>query len=416
MLIALSTIGINKYDVCDYCWRTEGQEGQVYRTALFPLAVDAFFHPDKLLLIVTEEARLHENYERIERRLGERLQPVQVPLGKTEDELWQIFDIVSDAVPEGSRIIFDMTHAFRSLPFVIFGVINYLRLTKRVTLERIVYGAFDARDTRTGEIALVPVFDLTMMVELQEWLHAVEDFNLRCEGERLANLLEDAQRRPWSSGQGSRDELPHQLKKMGGCIRDFSRSVRLLRPLEALNAASRAIGLARSIEQEAVRWAKPFRHILSRIVEELTPLSIAEVDSLDEQGLRSQLSLINHFLEKGLVVQAVLMEREWLVSWLAWRAGFERWRDREVRREMEEAMGLAAQRLYRGGGEKVPDPDWYVNLPEADNVTRLWSELTTLRNDIAHCAMNDSPASPQSIIERARDIAQKLEQLMISSK
>ena len=413
MLVALSTIGPTEYKIGNYQWGTEAGEIQVCCTDLFPIAVDAFFNPDELLLIVTSEAKNHKNYQKIEQALQGKLRPVSVPLGKSEGELWQIFDLIADAVPENARVILDVTHAFRSLPLVIFGVINYLRFTKGVTLERIVYGAFDASKAGSGEAAVVPVFDLTIMIKLQEWLHAVEDFHLRCEGEKLAKLLEDAQGRQWSSGQGKKDELPRRLKNMGRHMRDFSRSVRLLRPLEALNSAAQALELAEEIEQEAERWAKPFKHMLSRIAQELKPLAAGGAGSLDKPFLRSQLSLVRHFLKKGLVVQAVLMEREWLVSWLVWRANFGgSWRDKNVRREMEEAMGRAAQHLYRDGLTEASPPEWYKKLPEADTVTKLWNELTNLRNDLAHCAMNDSPAAPDSIMKRAEDMAKELEQLI----
>lgn len=321
MLVALSTIGPTTYKEIEYCWAPRGQEPQTYRTALFPLAVDAFFRPEKLLLMVTPEARTHENRCYIERVLGQRLQLVPIPPGRTEEELWQIFDIVSDAVPEGAEVILDVTHAFRSLPFVIFGVTNYLRRTKGIRLERIVYGAYEAKETGPDGVSRAPVFDLTMLVDLHEWLQAVEAFTVRSEGQKLADLLAEAHRRPWLSGEEGEGKLPRQLQRMAGCIKEFSQSVRLLRPLEALEAAARAQTLARQVEQEAARWAKPFRHVLSRLTDELSPLATGDARTLDEEGLRRQLSLIQHYVEKDLIVQAVLLGREWLVNWLAWRAG-----------------------------------------------------------------------------------------------
>lgn len=56
MFVVLSTIGIGKYEEIEYCWLHGGGGYQIYRTALFPLAADAFFRPDKLLLMVTPEA------------------------------------------------------------------------------------------------------------------------------------------------------------------------------------------------------------------------------------------------------------------------------------------------------------------------------------------------------------------------
>ncbi|MBE3582166.1 MAG: TIGR02221 family CRISPR-associated protein [Thermoanaerobacteraceae bacterium] len=410
MLVALSTIGPTEYKEIEYSWAPPGQEPRTYRTALFPLAVDTFFRPEKLLLMVTSEARTHENRCYIERVLGQRFQLVPIPSGRTEEELWQIFDIVSDAVPEGAEVILDVTHAFRSLPFVIFGVINYLRRTKGIRLERIVYGAYDAKETGPDGVQRAPVFDLTMLVDLHEWLQAVEAFTLRSEGQKLADLLDEAHRRPWLSGERGEGELPRQLQRMAGCIKEFSQSVRLLRPLEALEAAARAQTLARQVEQEAARWAKPFRHILLRLTEELSPLATGDARALDEEGLRRQLSLIKHYVEKDLIVQAVLLGREWLVNWLAWRAGNKPWLNRDTRQELERVLGLAARRLQEGDTEAVPS--WYDALPEAGAVADLWRWLTNLRNDVAHCAMNDHPAPSSSIRERAEELVQRLIKLL----
>jgi hypothetical protein len=199
---------------------------------------------------------------------------------------------------------------------------------------------------------------------------------------------------------------------MAQCLETFSRSLRLLRPLDALEAAARAQTLARQVEQEAARWAKPFRHVLSRFTDELRSLAADDARALDVEGLRRHLALIEHYVKKDLIVHAVLLGREWLVNWLAWRTGVEQWLDRMVRKELEHTLGLAAQSLQ---GEKVTLPSWYDALPEARETAKLWGWLTNLRNDVAHCAMNDNPASPVSIGERAKQLVQRLERLLTGS-
>lgn len=58
----------------------------------------------------------------------------------------------------------DMTQAFRSLPFVIFGVINYLRHTRGIYLQRIVYGAYEAKESGPDGVVPAPIFDLAMLL------------------------------------------------------------------------------------------------------------------------------------------------------------------------------------------------------------------------------------------------------------
>ena len=75
---------------------------------------------------------------------------------------------------EGDQIILDVTHGFRSLPMLIFVVAAYLRQMKYVVLERVVYGAYEAKDENYN----APVFDLTLMVELMDWFHGLDSFHV----------------------------------------------------------------------------------------------------------------------------------------------------------------------------------------------------------------------------------------------
>jgi hypothetical protein len=255
-----------------------------------------------------------------------------------------------------------------------------------------------------------PVFDLTVLADLQEWLQAVDAFTVRSDAEKLADLLEEAHRRPWLAGEREAKELPRRLQDMSRWLGTFSRSLRLLRPLDALEAAAEAQKLAHEVKQEAARWAKPFGHVLSRFTEELQPLAAdGDVRTLDKKALDRQLALIKHYVEKDLIVQAVLLGREWLVNWLAWQRKDEKWRSRKVREELERTLGSAVQGLR---GEKVTLPSWYKALPEAREAAELWGRLTDLRNDVAHCAMNDSPAPADSINERTKQLVQRLERLL----
>jgi CRISPR-associated DxTHG motif protein len=63
-------------------------------------------------------------------KLGHRVEWVDIPEGRSEQELWEIFDRVASAVDEGDTILLDITHAFRSIPMIVFAVAAYLRRTK----------------------------------------------------------------------------------------------------------------------------------------------------------------------------------------------------------------------------------------------------------------------------------------------
>jgi hypothetical protein len=125
--------------------------------------------------------------------------------------------------------------------------------------------------------------------------------------------------------------------------------------------------------------------------------------------MRKQLSLVEYCLRKGLIVQAVTLAREGIVSWTALQRGDGDWLDRNYReKSIEEALNRASRRL-RGQGDEVPE--WFDKLPNSQEVARLWDWVTQLRNDLAHCGMSKQAASIESIAQRVTELPRRLKAL-----
>lgn len=422
MRVVLSSIGRGPYKEVEYCWAPPREQPITYRTALFPLAVDRFFRPGRFLLAATPKACASDACRKIGEAVGDRFTLVEIPDGKSEMELWGVFEILSKAVPAGAEVVLDVTHGFRSLPLLFYGVLTYLGTSSSVRVERVVYGAHDAGETGPDGVTRAPVFDITVLADLQEWVHAVDAFRVRSDAQRLVELLEKAHRRPWLARESEDSAVPRRLQKMAGCLRDFSRSLRLMRALDALEQAERARTLARQVEQEAAVWAKPFSHILTSVAAEVDSLAMDKPSDLGVEALTRQLALVKHYVAKDLIVQGVLLSREWLVNWLAWRCGEADWLDLQGRRRLECALSRAARRL-RGQVEPEDEtekaaecasapPDWFEALPEAQEAAELWGDLTSARNDIAHCGMNTGPKPARALSETAERLLDRLEGLL----
>ncbi|NLO78427.1 MAG: hypothetical protein GX097_08090, partial [Methanomicrobiales archaeon] len=48
--------------------------------------------------------------------------------------------------------------------------------------------------------------------------------------------------------------------------------------------------------------------------------------------------------------------------------------------------------------------DWYMNLPWQEQATRLWGELSGLRNDFAHCGMREFPPRISRMDDKAKEL------------
>lgn len=314
-------------------------------------------------------------------------------------------------MPPHSEIIIDVTHAFRSLPLIVFNVASYLRRIKNVQVAQIVYGNWEARDS-SHDPPRAPVIDLTTMLELQDWLHGIDAFRRRGEADELSASLSKTQGQIWQTSPADiiNNDLPRKLKHTAAQLRSFSEALRLLRPLEVLQAAAELNNLLDTVQEEAKQWTKPFADILQDLSNEVNPLKVTRPSILNPAHLKAQVKLIHYYLKKDLVVQAVLLTREWLVSFLIWKqGGQEQWRKRYKRHSAEKELNCAAA-LQRG--ENATLPVWYNKFSESGELAGLWNEVIGLRNDVAHCAMNIQTQSASKIRSSIQKITARLDKLI----
>ena len=131
------------------------------------------YQPEELIAFVTPKVRSDRERElsQLEEALGDKFCPKDIPNGNSTEELWEIFRACEEVVDPEDEIILDITHAFRSIPLLVFIAASYLRQVKQVELKHIIYGAFDPDNPDSSDI-----FDLTPFVTLLDWTNAVNVF------------------------------------------------------------------------------------------------------------------------------------------------------------------------------------------------------------------------------------------------
>jgi hypothetical protein len=249
---------------------------------------------------------------------------------------------------------------------------------------------------------------LTPLLDLLDWLSGAEIFLQRSDATLLAERLRTVHRQAWQRQSG--EDLPTHLQRVANKLRSLSQALHLARPRDVMRHAHELLPMLTETASEAERWAKPFAVILEQIRSETEKFAHDAPDRLDKENLQKQLALIEHFVGKGLWVQATLLAREWVVSWVALQRGSGDWLDRKYREaEIEEALGEALKRLQQLSEEV---PDWFDGLAKSEEVARLWDWLGSLRNDVAHCGMRNDAAGITSIEQRVSEIPQRLKALM----
>ncbi|MGC8669280.1 MAG: hypothetical protein ACP5VE_14310 [Chthonomonadales bacterium] len=163
---------------------------------------------------------------------------------------------------------------------------------------------------------------------------------------------------------------------------------------------------------ETTRWAKPFDVIEAEVRKEIASFAHEAPDRLNPQNLFKQLALVQSYVDKGLLIQAILPAREWVVSYVLLCRGSGDWLRHADRKEAARALGAAAARVR---GEDAEVPNWFARLSRADELAQLWNRLVHLRSDLAHCAMIANAPKAQSIEQDAKTIPQELRVLLASA-
>lgn len=111
---------------------------------------------------------------------------VLTPFGRNNAELTEYFEKVREAlsgmiIPDRrTRIIFDISNGFRSMPMFVMMLVKYLNLISNTDIRySAYYGMFDAKfpaGKDDPQTLYTPLVDMRMITELTEWVNAISEF------------------------------------------------------------------------------------------------------------------------------------------------------------------------------------------------------------------------------------------------
>ncbi|MBD2389277.1 TIGR02221 family CRISPR-associated protein [Aphanizomenon flos-aquae NRERC-008] len=395
----LTVLGTGRYEKTCYTW----QEKQV-ETRYVAHALCEFFQPDQVTVLVTKEAK-EAHWNTLQEILGDRFQSqdVLIPSGKVETEVWEIFDAVVNSVEPNAKVLFDITHAFRSIPLLVLLAAAFLQKARNVEIVGVYYGAFDANREQP------PIFDLTPAIKLLDWLTATDKFLSTGSSVELGKLLSTIQKDFYRRGkQKTANVIPTKLKSFGDRIQALSRSIELIRPIDLITESAQLQNIPTSqLQEEVGAFAKPFELLLSQIQNDYSQFALNIDQSSPKEQLQKQFLLLRWYIAKNLSCQAILLGREWLISAICIADGTINYRDRIKREVIEKQLGQMIGANSNFNQEIVK----YVTSTE--KLGALWSTLTEYRNDIAHTQMRPTTISATTLEEYAQNkLVQGLSELL----
>jgi CRISPR-associated Csx2 family protein len=165
--------------------------------------------------------------------------------GFSETEIWEIFETVSDVIENGDELILDITHAFRFLPMLGVTLIDFLKVTKNITVKGVLYGAFEKLGVQAKVLSMpveernAPIINLLPLIELQRWTQAANIFNQYGFADGIFELTNESVKPVLAQTQG-KDELSKSLKSLGSILNTlianiFTNRGKVLKEFDATN-------------------------------------------------------------------------------------------------------------------------------------------------------------------------------------
>lgn len=396
-------------------------EPQEYHTSIVQEALCKYYYPEKVILFVTKGAR-SKNLPAVLNALSSfNVKVVDIPDGKDEEEIWEIFSIVTESVSDNEDIIFDITHGFRSLPFIALLSIAYLKDVRNITLSGVVYGAFEAGikiKTESGaEITRAPIFDLSGFVSIFDWMAGVRSFLYHADASVLKEQVKKISDDEFKKRKSRAGTQP--LLGLIGPLSTYAEAVRLSRPVEAISAAS----LIKTRFPEARSAIGSYTPALSPLIGKISDIESfavsGETKVLTDEIIRKQRNLIHIQLEMGLYQQAVTLGREWMVTVFLFYVGDgEKWLDKNTRYKAENTLSEAEGILRERKGENVRSSDtdknfkyldWFTGHKSFKELTGIWSKVSQIRNELAHCGMNPDSLQVQTLLYQVKKFSESLD-------
>jgi CRISPR-associated DxTHG motif protein len=370
----ITVLGTGKYEPVTYRWNDH-----TYETSFIQEAFVHWLKPEATCVLLTGGARAGQ-WQDLHQKLQGHTHTVEIdiPDGKNEAELWEIFEAISEVVQEGEEIVFDITHGFRSLPMIAMLTIAYLKQVKGVKVQYVLYGAYEARNDKDQ---VAPVFDLTPFADLLDWLAAAKMFTATGDSSELGQLIQEIQDDAYRNREAYGENLPRALKNFGAALAEVSDDLLLARVPNLPKSVINLIEKQKRASAEVSQWAPPLRLLLDKIAAAYAPFQ--------DDSLPTQAKLIRWYLDHNHIVQAMTLAREWVVSCYMQQRSLSR----------DDAEAELKQRAENH---------------EKDEIIQLWNRIRELRNDLAHCGFGRAEGqvlSAKSIRQNAKEVVKQIEQL-----
>ncbi len=363
---------------------------------------------DEIRIFLTEQSEEknwkdngHQNKENIglENRLKKmELKPKiisqKIPTGNNEEELWQIFDIISSSFNKDDEVIIDITHSFRFLPLLLTVILNYIKQIENINIRGIYYAAFESLGT-FGQIEklplekrIVPILDLTPIVELQEWTLATYNYVNHAEIKNLQKLVDRKNKELKKKSSNDKNNLNlESLKKTVSKLNRLSNNIALCRGKDIVDFDYNKVkSELKKLESESLIDGK---NLTIKPIEKLFGVINKKIEEFENNDIDNGFIAAKWALDHNLFQQAITILQETVISKILVDIDYN-YQDASF--EQRKIVGMAIENIKLPKQyHSVKEKELYNNVRKLKKsliIKKGYSKLKELRNDINHAGFD----------------------------
>lgn len=326
-----------------------------------------------------------------------------IPEGKNEKEIWQIFKTIHNLIKDGDELYFDITHGYRYLPMLVVVLGNYSKFLEKARVMHILYGNYEGRDRdENGNFitpARSPIVDLQSFSTLQDWTYAVADFINNGNADRMSALTYDVSAPLIKKGH----ERADALNRLVLSIKDFSKD------METCRGQNIVSGVHTTAMNDNLRNLQSLllNDNEASVDELLIPVfgKIREmvVDFDTDTNIQNGFMAVGWCINHRLYQQAITILQESVKNYFCVMLGYQI--DDDTKRKAVEALFEAAK--YTSAymlpveiGSPKGETEWAMAMKD---IALDYDVLRKLRNDFNHGGFNERPSSPSDIEDTIKE-------------
>ncbi len=401
--VLVSFLGTGVYKSCNYSYGEKIAHNKTYvQTAIAEIFCKSWDKNDRIFILCTEQAEKIHYSQLIETFNGFNcsIEKVLIPSVSNIDEIWQIFKTITNLIDDGDRVIFDITHSFRSIPMVALAVLNYLDSVKKISIDGIFYGAYEAK---VGDTA--PIIDLLPLKIVQDWAKAAEIFQKTGRIESIKELTEEKCKGILKETRGS-DKKAEKLRKLINEIYSFNCNIEASRSKDVIDKDFDSLK-QRITEMKDQDIIEPLNEILDKL--------LLNLKSFGNDIFKNTFSIIDWCIKYGLIQQGYTYLRELIDSYFV---SIQYGKDKIWDKEYREAI---SEKLYNHMNGKTSSEDFdkvliFLNSLKKETSKQLSGKLNHLaefRNDINHCGFGKKAYEYKVLKDKLRDLKNFFEEIIL---